>query len=102
MARFLTDDDKLHIYNVYKRVGTYAGTARETGFSASTVRKYVQEFQTLEATPVADQSNWKRVYLSNLDLNSKSLPIIYNIGKSCELTEEEKEGIRELWNELSL
>lgn len=102
MARFLTDDDKLHIYDVYKRIGTYAGTARETGFSASTVRKYVQQFQALESVPMAEQSNWKRVHLSDLDLNSKSLPIIYNIGKACELTEEEKEGIRELWSELSL
>lgn len=102
MARFLTDDDKLHIYNVYKRIGTYAGTARETGFSASTVRKYVQEFQSRETEHNVDQSNWKRVYLSDLDLNSKSLPIIYNIGEASILTEEEVQGVEELWEELSM
>ena len=40
MAKRLTDEDKDLIAEKYKEIGTYAGVARETGFSASTVKKY--------------------------------------------------------------
>lgn len=41
MANKVTEADKLNINRAYKRLGTYAAAARETGFSAGTVKKYV-------------------------------------------------------------
>ena len=41
MANRVTNDDILKINEIYAEVGTYAETARRTGFSPSTVKKYV-------------------------------------------------------------
>ena len=41
MANRVTNDDILKINKIYAEVGTYAETARRTGFSPSTVKKYV-------------------------------------------------------------
>ena len=41
MAKRIDQKDIERINEVYSRVGTYAATARETGFAASTVKKYI-------------------------------------------------------------
>lgn len=43
MASRVTQDDIIRINEIYYRLKTYAATARETGFAASTVKKYVIE-----------------------------------------------------------
>ena len=43
MAKRLTEEDKALIRKVYAECGTYAETARRTGFSASSVSKYAKE-----------------------------------------------------------
>lgn len=43
MAKRLTEEDKILIQKVYAECGTYAETARRTGFSPSTVSKYAKE-----------------------------------------------------------
>ena len=41
MANKVTNEDILRINEIYYKTHTYAETARQTGFSASTVKKYV-------------------------------------------------------------
>lgn len=41
MATKITDADKININELYLKYKTYAEVARQTGFAASTVKKYV-------------------------------------------------------------
>lgn len=41
MATKITQEDKIRINELYLKYKTYAEVARQTGFSASTVKKYV-------------------------------------------------------------
>ena len=41
MASKVTEQDKIHMNELYLKLRTYAAVARETGFSASTVKKYI-------------------------------------------------------------
>ena len=43
MANRVEQEDIVKINELYLDIGTYAGVARKVGFSASTVKKYVQE-----------------------------------------------------------
>lgn len=43
MAKRLTEEDKALIKQTYLECGTYAETARRTGFSQSTVKRYASE-----------------------------------------------------------
>lgn len=43
MAKRLTEEDKALIKQTYLECGTYAETARRTGFSPSTVKRYASE-----------------------------------------------------------
>lgn len=40
-ARRVTDEDIKRMNELYLKIGTYAGVAREVGFSGSTVKKYI-------------------------------------------------------------
>ena len=39
--RRVTDEDKIQFNELYLQCGTYAEVARQTGFSASTVKRYI-------------------------------------------------------------
>ena len=41
MATKITQEDKIRINELYLKYRTYAEVARQTGFSASTIKKYV-------------------------------------------------------------
>ena len=41
MASKVTEQDKIKMNELYLKLRTYAAVARETGFSASTVKKYI-------------------------------------------------------------
>ena len=41
MASKVTEQDKIHMNELYLKLRTYAAVARETGFSPSTVKKYI-------------------------------------------------------------
>lgn len=102
MARKVTEQDIKRMIELYANVHTYAEVARQTGFSASTVRKYILEAQKKNISyEEIDKSEWKIVRIKNLDFN-KNLPIIYNIGEVCVLSEEERKEIQELWKEIYL
>ena len=97
MAR-VTSEDILRMNEIYYKTHVFAEVARQTGFSASTVRKYVNV-------------NWKPVELDKIikfDLNNlpefDTTPFkhVSDYGAMCILDDEEIDQIRELWKELAV
>ena len=100
MANKVTNEDILRINELYYKHKVYAEVARQTGFSASTVKKYVIP-------------NWQPVAVENIiRFDIEQLPDfteavkifrdISNYGTLCVLTEREQQEIKELWSELSI
>jgi len=97
MAR-VTSEDILRMNEIYYKTRVFAEVARQTGFSASTVRKYVDV-------------NWKPVVIENIiKFNMNDLPEfdttcfkgINNYGDLCVLAEHEQDEMKELWKELAV
>lgn len=97
MAR-VTSEDILRMNEIYYKTHVFAEVARQTGFSASTVRKYVDV-------------NWKPVVSEEIVIfNVNDIPDfreavkcfrgVDNYGDLCVLTEREQEEMKELWAEL--
>lgn len=100
MAKRVTNEDILKFNEIYYRTKTYAEVARETGFSASTVKKYIDK-------------NWQPVQVENIvHFDIAQLPDfteavkifrgVDNYGYLCQLTPVESEEIEELWKELAV
>lgn len=100
MASKVTNEDILRINEIYYKTHTYAETARQTGFAASTVKKYIIK-------------DWKPVEQKNISIfDIKQLPDftkaaqifrgINNYGYLCTITDFEKEQMKQLWEELAL
>ena len=95
MAR-VTSEDILRMNEIYYKTHVFAEVARQTGFSASTVRKYVDV-------------NWKPIENENIikfDMNdlpefdTTCFKGIENYGDLCILTEREQDEMKELLKEL--
>ena len=95
MAR-VTSEDILRMNEIYYKTHVFAEVARQTGFSASTVRKYVDV-------------NWKPIENENIvkfDMNdlpefdTTCFKGIENYGNLCVLTEREQDEMKELLKEL--
>ena len=100
MANRVTSEDILRMNEIYYKTHVFAEVARQTGFSASTVRKYVD-------------TKWAPVVSEEIiTFNMKDIPDfkeaikcfrgIDNYGELCVLTEQEHEEIKELWKELAI
>lgn len=98
MAR-VTEEDKIKFNELYAKLGTYAAVARETGFSASTVRRYVIKDSTQVATPteIVPFSEKEMKDLEDLEAMFKSID---DWAAMCELSDEEREEMKVLWKEL--
>lgn len=94
--KLVKNDDIKQMNELYLKYKTYAAVARETGFSPSTVKKYIKkDYQAEESLPI---KRFERP-LPEFD------PSIFRIedwGELCVLSKEEVEGIKELWKELAL
>ena len=97
MKRVATEDI-LQMNSLYFQYKNFAEVARQTGFSASTVRKYVDV-------------NWKPVVSENIirfdmdelpEFDTTCFKGVDNYGELCVLTEREQDEMRELWGELSV
>ena len=85
-------DDIIKINEAYLACGTYSGAAAATGWSASTVRKYViSDYKSEQKVEVAD------IELPPIEEIAEKLPPWYDI--TCLTPEEEKE-IKMLWGEM--
>lgn len=98
MANKVTSEDILRMNEIYYKTHVFAEVARQTGFSASTVRKYVD-------------TKWKPVENENIikfDMNdlpefdTTCFKGIENYGDLCVLTEREQDEMKELWKELAI
>lgn len=100
MASKITNEDILRINELYYKHKTYAEVARQTGFAASTVKKYVIK-------------GWEPVALNNVvRFNSEDLPDfkkaleifrgVDNYGYLCQLTPIEQAGVEALWKEMAV
>lgn len=98
MAR-VTEEDKIKFNELYAKLGTYAAVARETGFSASTVRRYIVKDSAPAATPteIVHFSEKEMKDLEDLEAMFKSID---DWAKMCELSDEEREEMKVLWKEL--
>ena len=98
MANKVTSDDILRINEIYYKTKVYAETARQTGFSTSTVKKYVIK----DWKPVVTENVIKFELKQIPEFDSSIFKNINNYGELCVLTEQEKEEMKELWRELAV
>ena len=85
-------DDIIKINEAYLACGTYSGAAAATGWSASTVRKYIiSDYKSEQKVEAAD------IELPPIEEIAEKLPPWYDI--TCLTPEEEKE-IKQLWKEM--
>ena len=97
MARVATEDI-LQMNSLYFQYKNFAEVARQTGFSASTVRKYVDT----KWTPVVSEEI-KKFDISQLpEFDPTIFKGVDNYGDLCVLSNEEKEEIKELWKEIAV
>ena len=99
MARStITQDVIIKINELYLKIGTYSGVAKEIGCAPSTVKKYIiPDF-------VSQNKIQKKIFKKeNLpEFSTEGLKNIENWGSLCLLSEVEKQEIKELWEELVL
>ena len=95
----ITQEDIKRINESYYKLKSYAGVARELGYSAATVKKYVIADYIPE-----DQRQIKRFTPNDLPLmfGEYLFRDVDNYGELCVLSDEEKEEIKELWKEVGV
>lgn len=99
MAKRIEQDDIIRINELYLKFHTYAEVARQTGFSPSTVKKYVVPGFTVQ------EAVEKIIFTKEIMSESVDASLLGNKndwGNACILRANEEEEIRELWKELSI
>lgn len=96
MARKVTEEDKILINELYIKLKTYAAVARETGFSPTTVKKYII------TNYIPKEQIQQNVFNIEIPSINKEMFDIENFGELCILSKEEKIEVEELWKELLL
>jgi hypothetical protein len=98
MAKKITNEDIKKINEIYIKVKSYAETARQTGFSVSTVKKYI----IIDYKPENEIETQKFDLKSLPEFSLEEFEKVEDWGKLCVLTENEKEEIKQLWGELRI
>ena len=100
MANRVTSEDIRRMNEIYYKTKVFAEVARQTGFSASTVRKYVDT----KWTPVVSEEiiTFSMKDIPDFKEAVKCFRGVDNYGDLCVLSEEEKVEIKELWKELAV
>lgn len=88
----VTQDDIIAMNEAYLACGTYSGAAKATGWSASTVKKYIIDGYKSEQKVEAIN-----IELPPIEEIADRLPPWYDV--TCLTPEEEKE-IKQLWGEM--
>lgn len=96
MAKRVTQEDIIQINELYIKLKTKAAVARETGFSASTVSKYIIP----NYKPAAELQQKK--FTGDLPDFNIEMFAIENWTPLLSVTDEEFEEIKELWEEIAL
>lgn len=100
MATKVTNEDILRINELYYKHKTYAEVARQTGFSAGTVKKYV--IKGWEPIVAENIIHFDIAQLPDFTKAAEIFRGVNNYGNLCVLTEFEVEEIKELWKELAI
>lgn len=88
----VTQGDIILMNEAYLACGTYSGAAKATGWSASTVKKYViPDYKSEQKVEVVD------IELPPIEEIADRLPPWYDL--TC-LTPEEEQEIKQLWKEM--
>lgn len=99
MARKVTSEDIKQFHELYYKHKSYAEVARITGWSSSTVSKYIDKnYKPIAPTTI-------RKFNLDTDMPEFSLGLFQgmsNLGDLCVLTEDEKKEITELWEEIAI
>lgn len=94
MRRTVNEEDIIQINEAFLLCGTYSGAAKATGWSASTVKKYIISGYTSQIDTVARES---MITLPDLD---KVVANLMQMAHATMLTSEEALEVTELWKEL--
>ena len=100
MATKITNEDILRINELYYKYKTYAEVARQTGFSAGTVKKYV--IKNWQPVAIENIIKFDITQLPDFQEAAKVFRGVDNYGDLCVLTEREKDEVKELWKELAV
>lgn len=94
----ITKDDIIQINELYKQLGSYAAVARELGFAASTIKKYVQPGYIPRDEIVLNRvdMNRCRAIIENHTLSAADIENEHLL----ELTAEEAKEMEEIWKEI--
>ena len=92
--RRVTEEDIIQMNEAYLLCGTYSGAAKATGWSASTVKKYIINGYTSQNDAVALES---MITLPDLD---KVVVALSQMAHATMLTSEEALEVTELWKEI--
>lgn len=99
MARKVTTEDIRQMNEIYYQCKSYAETARQTGWSASTVRNYIDK----NFSPVLEDKIHRFDPDTEMpEFSTAMFEGVANLGDLCVLSNIEKEEIVELWKELIL
>lgn len=94
--KVVTNDDIKEMNRLYKELKTYAAVARKTGFSPSTVKKYIiPDYKVVEEKDIIKFDHPLPEFNSEPFRGD-------DWGHLCELTDEEIEKVKILWNELEV
>lgn len=96
MAKRVTAEDEKLINEVYYACKNYAETARQTGWSVSTVRSHVKP----DFTPVTKESITKFEVWQLPAFSTLAFVGVQNYGDLCVLSDEERAEMTELWKEM--
>lgn len=94
MRRTVNEEDIIQINEAYLLCGTYSGAAKATGWSASTVKKYIISGYTSQVDAAAQESMITLPDLDEVVVNLKQMV------HATMLTLEEALEVVELWKEL--
>lgn len=101
MANKVTHKDVILFNELYLKLKTYAAVARETGFSASTVSKYIDHnYKSIE-----EKAHLRILFDQAINpLTSEQIRDLKSIrghwGLACELSKEEREELEKLYAEI--
>ena len=99
MARRVSVDDIRQMNEIYYQCKSYAETARRTGWSASTVRSYIDK----NFSPVLEDKIHRFDPDTEMpEFSTTMFEGVENYGDLCELTDEEKIELVDLWEEIVL
>ena len=96
MAKRVTEADIIQMNEAYLGCKSYSGVAKVTGWSASTVKKYIiPDYEEVEEQNITRYSG---------DLPEFDSDSFRNIDWShiCELSEEERKEMETIWKEIEL